>query len=63
MSLPDDHLIGAEIPDVEHRPELLDLLMRQAVERRIGGVEALHGLTSAWIASPPPLINREVGIS
>ena len=46
-SLGDDHLFGREVPDVEPGSELFALLMRQAVERWIGDVEALHGFLSA----------------
>ena len=53
-SLADDHLARAEIPDVEPGPELLDLLLRQAVEGRIGGVEALHGFVLPQADRSPP---------
>ena len=53
-SLGDDHLFGREVPDVEPGSELLALLMRQAVERWIGGVEALHGVLSASTEPSPP---------
>ena len=38
-ALGDDRLAGPEIADVERAAERLDLLGRQAVERRVGGIE------------------------
>jgi hypothetical protein len=40
--LPNDRLAGAKIADVERRRDRVDLLLRQAIEGRIGRVEALH---------------------